>query len=33
VDRWRNMYLILFPGVLDPNIPSPCKQAVLPISA
>lgn len=29
-DQWKDVYRILFPGVFDSDIPSPCKQAVLP---
>ena len=26
VDRWRDVYRTLFPDVLAPDIPSPCKE-------
>lgn len=27
-DKWRDVYLVLFPDTPDANIPSPCKYGV-----
>lgn len=26
-EKWREMYLVLFPGTVDESIPSPCKSS------